>query len=96
MHFPGLSLFVHPVPVIDAVSNVGGLLYLGQKDTRSKCMNTACRYIKNISFVYRFIIQDIPQGFIFQVFLIEFPADLPVKTRNQFCSRISINNIPHF
>lgn len=49
MQFPGFAIHTGTVVIVDPVGHVGGLLYLGQHDTATDGMGTACREIEHIA-----------------------------------------------
>ncbi len=48
VQFPGLAMLIHPVPVINAVGHIGGLLDLGQQHPGPDGMDPARGHVEDI------------------------------------------------
>ena len=95
MQLTGLAVLADSAVVVDAVSGIRVLLYLGDKDTLSDSMESAAFYKENIALMHRDIVCHFKQSIVLDT-VCEFLAGyLMLKAVEQLCAFLAVNDIPH-
>ena len=92
----GLAVGAHAVVVVDAVGNIGGLLYLGYEDTFPYGVYASGRQEKYVAFLYRVECKYVGNGIVGHAAHIFVGRDLLGEARVKPGTRLGIYDIPHF
>ena len=96
MQLARFSVGTLAVVVVDAVGNIGVLLYFGDKYTFANGMDTSCGEEEYVTFFYRMKSENVGNGVVGYAAYLFVGCNLAGETRVKPGTRFCVYDIPHF